>query len=186
MLILIPNLLTALSFALGIYSMVFLHRGGDAMMACWIIFVCAILDVLDGSLARSLNATSSFGRFFDSAADFVSFGLVPVFVSGVLARDHGILFLISSGVYLSSCLFRLIRFHLLTREKTADFFLGLPITASACFFAAAVLTLNARLSMPALIFLQILLAFLMVSKMPVPRLRFRFLRNPKEVFDGES
>jgi CDP-diacylglycerol---serine O-phosphatidyltransferase len=172
MLILIPNLLTAFSFSLGLYSMILLWRGEDAAVSCWIIFACALLDGLDGPLARKLNAVSSFGRFFDSVADFVSFGLAPVFIGGALVLDRGILFLTASGIYLFACLFRLIRFHLLSGRNPAGFFWGLPITASACLFAAAILIFQTRVSALWLISLYFFLAFLMASRIPVPRLRF--------------
>lgn len=172
MLILIPNLLTALSLISGIISICLLMSGEGVLISCWIIFACAILDGLDGLLARSLNATSSFGRFFDSTADFVSFGLVPVFAGAMMAPDHGVLFLTASGVYLVSCLFRLIRFHRSSAQASSDFFVGLPVTAGACFFAAAVLIFQTRFTSFSLACLYFFLAFLMASRIPVPRLRF--------------
>lgn len=177
MLILIPNLLTAFSLFLGMLSLRLLVQDGSAIVSCWLIFACALLDGLDGPVARRLKAVSSFGRIFDSIADFVSFGLVPVFIGWTLIADRGFLFFISSGIYLFSCVFRLIRFHLLSCQKPTDFFLGLPITANACLFATAILAFNTRLTLTVLVSLQFLLAFLMASRIPVPKLHSRFLKS---------
>ena len=50
------------------------------------IFVAAILDSLDGRVARLTNTTSDFGAHYDSLADIVSFGVAPAVV-GYLAFE---------------------------------------------------------------------------------------------------
>ena len=73
-----PNLLTMAGLCAGLTSMRFALEGrfGSAAAA---ITAAAIIDGLDGRLARLLNATSRFGAEFDSLSDFLCFGVAPGF-----------------------------------------------------------------------------------------------------------
>ena len=75
----IPNLLTMLGLCAGLTSMRFGLDGrfGAAAVA---IAVAAVIDGLDGRIARLLKATSRFGAEFDSLSDFLCFGVAPSFV----------------------------------------------------------------------------------------------------------
>ena len=75
----LPNLLTMTGLCAGLTSMRFALEGrfGTAAVA---IVVAAIIDGLDGRLARLLKATSRFGAEFDSLSDFLCFGVAPGFV----------------------------------------------------------------------------------------------------------
>ena len=75
----VPNLLTMLGLCSGLTSMRYALEGrfGAAAVA---ITVAAVIDGLDGRIARLLKATSRFGAEFDSLADFVCFGVAPGFV----------------------------------------------------------------------------------------------------------
>ena len=74
----VPNLLTMAGLCAGLTSMRFAYEGrfGSAAAA---ITVAAVIDGLDGRLARLLNATSRFGAEFDSLSDFLCFGVAPGF-----------------------------------------------------------------------------------------------------------
>ncbi|MSP05101.1 MAG: phosphatidylcholine/phosphatidylserine synthase [Acetobacteraceae bacterium] len=74
----LPNLLTMTGLCAGLTSMRFAFEGrfGAAAVA---IVVAAIIDGLDGRLARLLKATSRFGAEFDSLSDFLCFGVAPGF-----------------------------------------------------------------------------------------------------------
>ncbi len=172
--ILIPNILTALSLFMGLFSILFIIKGGSVFTACWIVFGCAFLDGLDGPLARLLNASTLFGRYFDSAADFVAFGLAPVFIAWALEPSKHLFLTAASLIYLCSCVFRLVRFHLLCPpgNQPSRFFTGLPITASACLFAALILVFGEHLSVWSVAGAQFLLSVLMVSRIQVKRLIF--------------
>lgn len=76
---LIPNILTLLALCAGVTAMRFGLQGAweKAVIA---ILVAAVLDGLDGRIARALGATSRFGAELDSLSDFVSFGVAPAFV----------------------------------------------------------------------------------------------------------
>ena len=85
---LIPNSCTAFSLVLGLASIVnSMH--GNLEMAAWMILWGVLLDKLDGTFARLLNASSPFGAQLDSFADFVSFGMAPaaLFYFGFMEND---------------------------------------------------------------------------------------------------
>jgi CDP-diacylglycerol--serine O-phosphatidyltransferase len=74
----VPNLMTMAGLCAGLTSMRFALEGrfGSAAAA---IAAAAVIDGLDGRLARLLNATSRFGAEFDSLSDFLCFGVAPGF-----------------------------------------------------------------------------------------------------------
>ena len=84
----IPNLMTMLGLCAGLTSMRFALEGrfGAAAVA---IVVAALIDGLDGRLARLLKATSRFGAEFDSLSDFLCFGVAPPFVLYMWSLQRG-------------------------------------------------------------------------------------------------
>ncbi|MCA3612235.1 MAG: phosphatidylcholine/phosphatidylserine synthase [Methylobacterium sp.] len=76
---LIPNLVTLLALAAGLTAVKFALEGRFDM-ASISIMTAAVLDGLDGRIARALGGTSRFGAELDSLADFVSFGCAPALV----------------------------------------------------------------------------------------------------------
>ena len=75
----LPNILTIAGVCLGISSIKF-SLDLNFNMAVIFITLAAILDALDGRIARLIKATSEFGKELDSLTDFVSFGIAPAFV----------------------------------------------------------------------------------------------------------
>ena len=84
----IPNLMTMLGLCAGLTSMRFALEGrfGAAAVA---IVVAALIDGLDGRLARLLKATSRFGAEFDSLSDFLCFGVAPPFILYLWSLQRG-------------------------------------------------------------------------------------------------
>jgi len=76
---LLPNLLTMLGLVAGLVAIRFAFDGRWSHAAALIV-VAAVIDGLDGRLARLLKATSRFGAEFDSLADFLSFGVAPALI----------------------------------------------------------------------------------------------------------
>ncbi len=72
----IPNSITLLNLFFGCAALVLILESYLAA-ASIVIGICAILDFLDGSLARWLNAGSALGRQLDAMADLISFGVAP-------------------------------------------------------------------------------------------------------------
>ncbi len=76
---LFPNIVTLMSLCAGLSSLRFALLG-HWEMAVTAILVAAVIDGMDGRLARLLKATSVFGAHLDSLADFVNFGVAPALV----------------------------------------------------------------------------------------------------------
>ena len=132
----IPNLLTMLGLCSGLTGMRLALEGrfGAAAVA---ILVAAVIDGLDGRLARLLKATSRFGAEFDSLADFVCFGVAPAFILYVwsLQAWHGYGFM--PCLMFAVCMaLRLARFNAALDAPsraayTYNFFTGVPAPAGA-------------------------------------------------------
>ena len=138
--ILVPNFFTALSLVLGLISLQFIFDG-SFINASWLIGFAMICDFLDGKLARMLNAQSKFGALFDTLADFVSFGVVPGFLTYKIALiNFNILGAVVSLFYVFSGGYRLVRFTLETSDsKNKHPFIGLPIPAAAGLISSFIL-----------------------------------------------
>ncbi|MCH2546160.1 MAG: phosphatidylcholine/phosphatidylserine synthase [Alphaproteobacteria bacterium] len=137
---LFPNIITIAGLCAGLSAVRF------AMLERWemaVVFLiaAAIIDGMDGRLARMLNATSTFGAQLDSLADFVSFGVAPVMVM-YLWQMHGVKGLGWLVVlFFAACMaLRLARFNtsIFEGEKSKegaeepdDFFTGVPAPAGA-------------------------------------------------------
>src|SRR5436189_67377 len=78
----IPDLLTTANLACGVAS-ILLASQGQLTIACGLIFVAALFDVLDGLAARALGGGSPLGAQLDSLADRVSFGVAPAFIAAI-------------------------------------------------------------------------------------------------------
>lgn len=132
----IPNLMTMLGLCAGLTSMRFGLEGrfGAAAVA---ITVAALIDGLDGRLARLLKATSRFGAEFDSLSDFLCFGVAPPFVLYLWSLQRGGAYGFAPCVMFSVCMaLRLARFNAsldgAPRPAYAyNFFTGVPAPAGA-------------------------------------------------------
>ncbi|MEP7097499.1 MAG: CDP-alcohol phosphatidyltransferase family protein, partial [Dokdonella sp.] len=76
---LLPNLFTTGAMFAGFYAII-ASIGGRYSEAAIAVFVAAVLDGLDGRIARLTNTQSDFGVQYDSLSDLVSFGLAPSLV----------------------------------------------------------------------------------------------------------
>lgn len=132
---LIPNSLTLLALCVGVTAMRFAIEGlwDRAVIA---IVVAAVLDGLDGRIARALGATSRFGAELDSLSDFVCFGVAPAVVVYMWSlQDAGGLGWALSLLFAVCCGLRLARFNVAldSRETmppwTRDYFVGVPAPA---------------------------------------------------------
>jgi CDP-diacylglycerol--serine O-phosphatidyltransferase len=130
----IPNILTLLALCAGMTAIRFAleERWEHAMLA---ILVAAILDALDGRVARILKGTSKFGAELDSLADFLNFGVAPALVLYLWTmKDAGRIGWVLSLLFSISCVLRLARFNTGVDEPNAppwayNFFAGVPAPA---------------------------------------------------------
>ena len=131
-----PNLLTLLGLCAGLTS---IRYALDArwQAAALAVVVAAIIDGLDGRLARLLKATSRFGAEFDSLSDFCSFGVAPAMILYIWSLHGASRFAFMPCLMFTVCMaLRLARFNaaLETSPKPAyaqSFFTGVPAPAGA-------------------------------------------------------
>ena len=75
----IPNLITLLNLIFGLLA-IFFSFEMQLKISSICILIGAILDFLDGAIARLLNVSSEIGKQLDSMADIVTFGVAPSFI----------------------------------------------------------------------------------------------------------
>jgi CDP-diacylglycerol--serine O-phosphatidyltransferase len=133
---LIPNILTLLALCAGLTAMRFAleQRFQLAVIA---LVVAAVLDGLDGRIARLIGATSKFGAELDSLSDFVCFGVAPALVLYLWVMSHGGRFGWAIVLLFAVCAaLRLARFNTALDDDTRpawthNYFVGVPVPAGA-------------------------------------------------------
>jgi CDP-diacylglycerol--serine O-phosphatidyltransferase len=174
---LVPNMITLLGLCAGLTGirMAFEQRYDLALAA---IVFAAILDGIDGRLARLLKGTSRFGAELDSLADFVNFGVAPA-----LILYFWELHVLQSAGWIAAMVFaicaglRLARFNVMIDDPNrpawaANYFVGMPAPAGAITVLLPVYLdfLGVPRSQP-LVWMTLVytlaIALLMVSRLPV-------------------
>ena len=136
---LVPNLITLANIVFGFLSVIS-GAEGHFERACVFLFAAAVCDMLDGKVARLLDATSKFGMELDSLSDALSFGMAPALLVYFAAlREVGLIGLGASALYVLCGVLRLARFNVDTKEISKVTFLGLPIPAAGGYVVAFVL-----------------------------------------------
>ena len=177
---LLPNILTLGGVCLGISSIKF-SIDGNYNLAVTLILFAAILDALDGRIARLIKGTSEFGKELDSLTDFVSFGIAPVFVLYFWElSNYGKLGWAITLIYSVCCVLRLARFNLTkvdeNQEWKKNFFEGIPSPAGGLLILMPLIydltDLNIGFDIKILTpYLTIAIAILLVSKIPTLALK---------------
>ena len=127
----LPNAITLAALFSGFYAIV-MAINGRFELACIAVFFAAILDSLDGRVARMTNSQSAFGEQMDSLCDMVSFGAAPALIIYIWAlKDLGKAGWIPAFVYISGAALRLARFNVNIGVVDKRFFQGLPSPAAA-------------------------------------------------------
>ena len=132
----IPNMLTVAALCAGMTAIRF-ALAGEWRNAALSVIVAAVLDGLDGRIARLLNATSKFGAELDSLADFISFGVAPAMLMYIWTMNQ------LGGLGWAVCLLfavcmalRLARFNTALGDPNPppwakNYFTGVPAPAAA-------------------------------------------------------
>ena len=173
---LLPNLITLLALCLGLTAIRMAIEGRMDLAVAGIV-VAAILDGIDGRLARYLQAQSRFGAELDSLADFMNFGCAPALILffwglGPLKTLGWIVMLI----FAICAALRLARFNVMLDDPNrpafaGNFFVGMPAPAAAVVVLLPVyleMLGVPRFSFSAVLYLifALTIALLMVSKIP--------------------
>lgn len=205
----IPNLFTLLNLFLGTIAIIFILQTGNSIIflndqgysvvdlpekITWgsiLIFCAAVVDFLDGFLARLFKATSPMGKQLDSLSDVVSFGVAPSLIVYQLLRisyaqeedglDVSIAFLLPALVIACAAAWRLAKFNL---DESQQFsFKGLPTPAAGLFIASLPLILHYSsgvinitdyvINKWVLYLVIIIISFLMVSNLPLMSFKFK-------------
>lgn len=130
----LPSAMTVLAICLGLTSIKYAldDRPTESMA---LIAIAAILDALDGRMARVLNATSKMGEEIDSLADAINFGVAPAFIIWALLLDGTRVGWIVVLLYAVCIVLRLARYNALLDEDlpayTKQYFVGMPAPAGA-------------------------------------------------------
>src|SRR5690606_13200724 len=146
---LLPNLFTTGGLFGGFFAIIAASQGRFEA-ACAAIFIAAILDGLDGRVARMTNTQSEFGVQYDSLADLVSFGMAPALVmyhwslaslklDGVTLGRVGWL---AAFLYAACAALRLARFNSQVSKVDKRWFIGLASPAAAGLMASFVWTFH--------------------------------------------
>ncbi|MEM7711569.1 MAG: CDP-diacylglycerol--serine O-phosphatidyltransferase [Pseudomonadota bacterium] len=133
LILLLPNLVTILGLCFGLTSIRFTFDDRFEL-AAGLLILAALVDGMDGLLARRLNAASPFGAELDSLSDFVCFGVAPA----LLVYHFGLNGLAGMGwiaalVFAICCCLRLARFNVAAKDETnaKGAFTGVPAPAGA-------------------------------------------------------
>lgn len=173
----LPNIFTVLAICAGLSAvrMAFEQR---FEMAIGLILVAALLDGLDGRVARLMKASSKFGAEMDSLADAINFGVVPALVLYVYVLDEARQFgWIAALIYAIACSLRLARFNVMAGDSARPkwqqaFFVGIPAPAAAALVLLPVylgfLGVSPDWQTASVVSIYvIIIGFLMVSNLPV-------------------
>jgi CDP-diacylglycerol--serine O-phosphatidyltransferase len=135
----LPNLITSGGLFAGFHSIASTYNGNFERAAIAIV-VGAILDGLDGRIARMTHTTTRFGVEYDSLADLVTFGVAPAFlVYGWALSGFGRWGWLAAFLFLICGALRLARYNVQINTAEKGKFNGLPIPAAAVFVASMIL-----------------------------------------------
>jgi CDP-diacylglycerol---serine O-phosphatidyltransferase len=163
----IPNFFTLLNLVFGCIAIVLILQTGETIVylesmgttqvmlpeKIWwgaiFIFAAAVVDFLDGFLARMLKASSEMGKQLDSLSDVVSFGVAPSMIIYQLLRisfaqeenglDISVAWLLPAFLFVCAVAWRLAKFNISTTQSYS--FIGVPSPAAALAVASLPLCL---------------------------------------------
>ncbi len=203
----IPNIFTLLNLFFGCIAIVFILQNGmvasntaqgemvlmlpeKIYWASAFIGIAAVIDFLDGFVARLLKASSEMGKQLDSLADVVSFGVAPAMIVYQFLRlsfaqqENGLeismAWLLPAFIIPCAGAYRLARYNLDTEQS--DRFKGLPIPAAGLLIASFPLiywysgsetAINILLNKWFWYALVFSISLLMLSTMPMMALKFK-------------
>lgn len=203
----IPNLFTLLNLVFGCIAIVFILQTGEKIVligqdgysvvslpekiaiASFFILAAAVVDFLDGFVARLFKSVSAMGKQLDSLADVVSFGVAPGLIMYQLLRityaqqenglDVSIGWLLPAFLIPCAAAWRLARFNIDATQQYS--FKGLPAPAAGLFIASLPLIIwyksfgvqELLINKWILYIIILIVSFLMVSTLPMMGMKFK-------------
>jgi len=173
--VILPNMLTLIGVCIGLTSIRF-ALSGEFHLAIIAIIFAALIDGLDGRIARLIKGTSKVGKELDSLTDMISFGVAPAFIMyfwklSTLGRLGWLLCLI----YVICVALRLARFNVNSNQEPSwrdNFFEGVPSPAGGILVLTPLIisltnfnyiNINYNIVVPAFF---IITSLLLISKFP--------------------
>lgn len=204
----IPNFFTLLNLIFGCIAIVYILQVGQSIVIlnndtgaydpffpeklAWgslFIFFAAVIDFLDGFVARLFKATSKMGEQLDSLSDLVSFGVAPGMILYQLLRlsyaqeenglDVSFMALLPAFIFTAAGAWRLAKFNISTNQTNS--FKGVPIPSGGLLIASIPLIIWYQYFGIQAFFINkwflygiiILTSYLMVSNLPLMALKFK-------------
>lgn len=189
--LILPNLVTIVALCAGLTAMRMAVEG-KFEIAVYCILFAALLDAVDGRVARLLRSTSRFGAQLDSLTDFVNFGVAPAILMFAWSlTDLGSIGWVAAIVFAICCALRLARFNVAldAPDKPAwqnAYFTGVPAPAGAI---AAMLPLYVEFlgaphgfwTAPVVLAYLVFVGLLMISRLPTWSGKMIGARIPRDV-----
>jgi CDP-diacylglycerol---serine O-phosphatidyltransferase len=185
---LLPNLITITAIAAGLTAIRF-GIAGNYELSVLLILLAAVLDGVDGRLARLLKSDSKLGAELDSLGDFLNFGVSPALV----IYFWGLQDMPSEGwvavlVYAVCCVLRLARFNVSAKTNSENssegYFVGVPAPAGAMLVLLPMFisfTMSDRPVLPGwmISLYMIAIGLLLISRIPTPSFKTVKIARPK-------
>ena len=178
--VILPNILTLIGVCIGLSSIKFAFDGKFELSIIAVI-IAAIIDGLDGRIARLIKGTSKVGKELDSLTDVISFGVAPAFIMYFWSLSEiGRLGWLISLIYVVCVALRLARFNVSSEGETSwkdNFFEGIPSPAGGVLVLMPLvfslsefkfLNINYQVIVPTLF---ITISILLISKIPTYSLK---------------
>lgn len=161
---------TMLNLVCGFLSLISTFNG-RYYEAAGLILLAAVFDSLDGRIARRGNCSTDMGKELDSLCDMVSFGTAPalLILTRVIPENVYAIILAAAIFYVVCGAYRLARFNVINNP---EYFTGVPITLAGMTVALLSFWEGSQSAVLAILLL-VVLGFLMVSKLKVPKLQLK-------------
>jgi CDP-diacylglycerol--serine O-phosphatidyltransferase len=186
---LVPNVITLLAICAGLTAIRLSTEGRMELAVAAIVFA-AVLDGVDGRVARMIKGQSKFGAELDSLADFVNFGVAPGLILYFWQlHDLNNVGWIAAMIFAIGGGLRLARFNATLDDPNkppfaANFFTGVPAPLGAITVLLPIYLSFLGMPMPPAVLtalFTLLIGFLMVSRLPVFSGKAVKMRVPREM-----
>ena len=186
--VILPNILTLIGVCIGLSSIKF-ALDSKYEIAVIAIFFAALIDGLDGRIARLIKGTSKVGKELDSLTDVISFGVAPAFIMYFWSlNNHGKFGWLLTMIYVVCVALRLARFNVNSNVEPSwkdNYFEGVPSPAGGILILMPLIfsvseinliNINYEIVVPTVF---ILISFLLISK--VPTFAFKKITIPRRM-----
>lgn len=163
--VMIPQILTFFNLAAG-FGTIWCATNNRIALGVLLSFTAMAFDLIDGAVARKLGVTSSFGKYFDTFADLISFGVGPAFLVTALNNFSPLSMGIGSLYFIATCI-RLYDYSRSKDKTPVGFFRGLPSPAGAWLVVSMVL-----LDQPVVSLFSLILAAILMCLFPINWIHF--------------